>query len=101
MGRSPEHDWLNAEIHFIVSPERLTLKDIADQFEIPYQSVRRYASKNNWNEKRSSTQCVIKNATRLKFCEIRYGLKPRDITGREDTTWMDLAYLQCERVADF
>lgn len=95
MGRSQEHDWLMAEKDFVIALEKCTLKDIADRYNIPHQSVRRYAVKHSWNQKRKFTRCMIRNLTQMKFLELRYGLTVKDIINDERVTWSDLAYLQC------
>lgn len=75
MGRNWEHDWFNAEIMFICSLngdgiteplKRYSLKDIAIEFEIPYQSVRRYAAAHDWQMKRSYHYCMIREMIKLK-----------------------------------
>jgi hypothetical protein len=50
-----KHDWRAAETAFVYAPDdgnRVTLKKISEQFNIPYQTVRRYAAAQNWTEKR-------------------------------------------------
>ncbi|OKL38348.1 hypothetical protein [Domibacillus mangrovi] len=49
-----KYDWEQAERYFIGSGEEsgLTLKDTSEQFNIPYQTVRRYAAAHKWHSRR-------------------------------------------------
>jgi hypothetical protein len=50
-----KYNWQAAETAFVYAPDdgsRVTLKIISEQFNIPYQTVRRYAVAQNWTEKR-------------------------------------------------
>lgn len=49
-----KYDWGAAEDFFIQSgfESRLSLKEIGERFNIPYQSVRRYAAAHNWHNRR-------------------------------------------------
>lgn len=46
-----KYDWSAAESSYINAPDmgrRVSLRDISDQYNIPYQTVRRYAAKYKW-----------------------------------------------------
>ncbi|OJH16024.1 hypothetical protein BLX88_26035 [Bacillus obstructivus] len=51
-----KYDWNSIERYFMECGQEsgITLKDISDNFVIPYQSIRRYAAKHNWHSKRYS-----------------------------------------------
>jgi hypothetical protein len=98
MGRNWEHDWLRAELEFVFSLGKCTLKDIADRYNIPHQSVRRYASKNQWRKKREYCRCCLRENFRLKLA-IKLGMiQSRDITNDERVTLSDLAHLMCRHL---
>ncbi len=60
-------DWASAEEMFLKSGHHgLTLKEISERLSIPYQSVRRYAAKYEWHNKRY-----------MKWLEKRHGFTPR------------------------
>lgn len=52
-----KYDWKKAEQFFMDSgyESRLSLKDISERFNIPYQTVRRYAAAHKWHSKRYRT----------------------------------------------
>jgi hypothetical protein len=98
MGRNREHDWLRAELEFVCSLENCTLKDIAERYNIPYQSVRRYASKNQWRKKREYWRCCLREAFRLKLA-IKLGMiQPEDIINGKRVTIYDLACNKCRHL---
>jgi hypothetical protein len=49
-----KYDWEKAEKFFIDSgfESRISLKDISQQLNIPYQTVRRYAAAHEWHNRR-------------------------------------------------
>jgi hypothetical protein len=49
-----KYDWNAAETFFIEAgyESRITLKEVSERFNIPYQSLRRYAAKHEWHNKR-------------------------------------------------
>jgi hypothetical protein len=49
-----KYDWKTVEKFFLDydSESRITLKDISERFNIPYQTVRRYAAAHKWHSKR-------------------------------------------------
>lgn len=46
---------------------RITLKAIAEAFDIPYQGVRRYAAENNWTVKRLEFWINVANKAKEKM----------------------------------
>lgn len=48
------HDWEAAERYFLDKgyKSKVSLREISEKFDIPYQSVRRYAGKCEWHNKR-------------------------------------------------
>lgn len=46
-----KYDWKKIEQHFLEN-KQCSLKLLSETFEIPYQSVRRYAGKNKWHNLR-------------------------------------------------
>ncbi|MGO4268246.1 hypothetical protein AB4Z22_00115 [Paenibacillus sp. TAF58] len=51
-----KYNWSDAEHTFINAPdwETMTLKVISDQYNIPYQTVRRYAAQHKWISQRDA-----------------------------------------------
>lgn len=49
-----KYDWKPVESYFMDSgyTSRLSLKDISNRFNIPYQTVRRYAAAHEWHSRR-------------------------------------------------
>lgn len=49
-----KYNWDVVERYFIDSGEQsgITLKDVSEKFDIPYQTVRRYAAKREWCSRR-------------------------------------------------
>ncbi|WP_338754880.1 hypothetical protein [Bacillus sp. FJAT-52991] len=49
-----KYDWNAVEQFFIDSgyESRVSLKDVSERFNIPYQTVRRYAAAHKWHSKR-------------------------------------------------
>ena len=48
-----KHDWIQVENEFINDcAAKSTLKEIAEKYAIPHQSVRRYAAAHKWHSKR-------------------------------------------------
>jgi hypothetical protein len=49
-----KYDWKEIEDSFLKTghESRITLKDISERFEVPYQSLRRHAAKKEWHNKR-------------------------------------------------
>ncbi|GEN35917.1 hypothetical protein [Aneurinibacillus danicus] len=64
-----KYDWPVAEAAFVYAPDGepyVTLKTISMQFGIPYQTVRRYAAKRNWTEKRINYICPLRIKEQLR-----------------------------------
>jgi hypothetical protein len=101
MGRNWEHDWIMAENEFIFALKKCTLKDIAINYDIPHQSVRRYAIKHKWNQKREYARCLTRKLHNMKVLESLYGQTIRDFTDDERVTWYDLACLECRHLNPF
>lgn len=60
-----KYNWPAAELTFMKAPNthpRVTLKDISDEFQIPYQTVRRYAAKHKWNSRRDNAYYEARKA---------------------------------------
>jgi hypothetical protein len=47
-----KYDWPTVESFFFNAGDKSSLKEISEQFKIPYQSVRRYAAQQDWHRKR-------------------------------------------------
>ncbi len=49
-----KYDWQEAERYFLNSghESRISLREISERFQIPYQTVRRYAAKQEWHNTR-------------------------------------------------
>ncbi|HWO77762.1 MAG TPA: hypothetical protein VNM69_17990 [Bacillus sp. (in: firmicutes)] len=49
-----KYDWPTVEQYFINTnlDKKFSLKDVSKSFEIPYQTVRRYAAEHKWHTKR-------------------------------------------------
>lgn len=46
-----KYDWEEVERYFMAGND-ITLRDVSERFNIPYQTVRRYAGNNEWHSKR-------------------------------------------------
>lgn len=60
-----KYDWPAAEKTFMEAPDvhpRVSLLDISRQYDIPYQTVRRYAAKHRWNSRRDNVYYEIRKA---------------------------------------
>jgi len=60
-----KYDWPAVERYFIDLgfESRVSLKEISEKFNIPYQSVRRYAAKHEWHNRRYREWIKKKYAT--------------------------------------
>lgn len=61
---SQKYNWNVAEDYFISSGHRsgVTLKDVSEKYDIPYQTVRRYAATHQWHNKRLRKWAVERDA---------------------------------------
>lgn len=61
-----EKSWIELETDYITDINKISLKDIAEQNDVSYQHVRRYAAQNNWTHKREQYATSLLQKTKEK-----------------------------------
>lgn len=61
--------WVELETDYITDINKISLRDIAEQNDISYQHVRRYAAQNNWTRKREQYATSLLQKTKEKVAD--------------------------------
>lgn len=64
-----EKSWFEIETDYVTSMNQCSLRDIAEQNNVSYQHVRRYAAQNNWTRKREQYATSLLQKTKEKIVE--------------------------------
>lgn len=62
--RKTVYDWETVEQYFFKKghKNKVSLRNISEKFDIPYQSVRRYAAQHQWHKRRYGALCEGKHS---------------------------------------
>lgn len=64
-----EKSWIELETNYITDINKISLRGIAEQNDVSYQHVRRYAAQNNWTHKREQYATSLLQKTKEKVAD--------------------------------